>query len=295
MCSEMIYLSHTHTEMKVFSAWCWEIIYLNTCFAVGKKQDRCVTLPGVWLFHKQVFTASPICHDIINSFLYIYWFLAQNCWVILRNAALPAASFQFQSRHLGHETSPAAPPEVIPPRSFPKTRSRHRDLLDPPRDAPELSSGLSVPASSRGMGICSDLVRKDRWQTRKRFCHEKPWIPECPHRNSASFLRWNSCLWSTRTKREFCLWSSSCGKLFSPFFGCTPMAETWINQGLLSACISALQGLDFTMRWQNFLFIPDAFCQGDFCSGLKMHLSRETSTCPAWDKFHQWNHHVILF
>lgn len=38
--------------------------------------------------------------------------------------------------------------------------------------------------------------------------------------------------------------------------------------------ISALQGLDFTMKWQhnvrhNFVFTPDAFFQGSFCSGLK--------------------------
>lgn len=169
MCSEMIYLSLTHTEIKVFSAWCWEIIYLNTRFAVEKKQDRCVTLPGVWLFHKQVFTASPICHDIINSFLYIYWFLAQNSWVILRNAALPAASFQFQSCQLGHETSPATPPEVIPPRSFPKTRSRHRDLLDAPQGCSWAELRAQCPCQQQGNGDLQWFSEKRQMTNKEAF------------------------------------------------------------------------------------------------------------------------------
>lgn len=63
------------------------------------------------------------------------------------------------------------------------------------------------------------------------------------------------------------------------FLGATPTMETQTVQGFSSVSISALQGLDFTTKWQNcvrynFIFIPDGVFQGRFCSVLT-HLSTE--------------------
>lgn len=64
------------------------------------------------------------------------------------------------------------------------------------------------------------------------------------------------------------------------------------------SCISALQGLDFTTVINTMLDVTSHLSQRSYFKvdllWFKIHLHRETCNFPALNKFHQWNHHVIL-